>query len=350
MYVYGLCLLFDFATKNLHLAIILYHLVDKCDLRILSISSPEASLFIGCVYVLLQSKQNGSKRGFESDESSKKKKSKSSKKHAIHSPSHSSSSKEPHKETNKNKKMPQMITDAVNGQHHICGDSKVHRINAWVRSVDTSYVPSEPGSCVSHAESDELNHNVDEFSAKHPYCRPAKVQNAAGLLSTQQCNRTGSCNKYNDNTRILSKPLSQHSHKGSFSGDVNAHVHVPVRNNVLKSPMQSSKTAAVNSAVHTPFSPLSHHPTVLGFNSDKTDTGQKLPSAVGYQAQLAEDMQLDSQGSLHSFENDNYQAQHEEKQFTDNEIAMEIDNYEELEDQIKLEVSTYQQLVDCISA
>ena len=41
MYVYGLCLLFDFATKNLHFATIFYHLVDKCDLRILLISSPE---------------------------------------------------------------------------------------------------------------------------------------------------------------------------------------------------------------------------------------------------------------------------------------------------------------------
>ena len=40
MYVYGLCLLFDFATKNLHFATIFYHLVDKCDLRILLILSP----------------------------------------------------------------------------------------------------------------------------------------------------------------------------------------------------------------------------------------------------------------------------------------------------------------------
>ena len=43
MYVYGLFLLFDFATKNLHLATIFYHLVDKCDLRILLISSPAMS-------------------------------------------------------------------------------------------------------------------------------------------------------------------------------------------------------------------------------------------------------------------------------------------------------------------
>ena len=43
MYVYGLCPLFDFATKNLHFATIFYHLVDKCDLRILLISSPEVA-------------------------------------------------------------------------------------------------------------------------------------------------------------------------------------------------------------------------------------------------------------------------------------------------------------------
>ena len=302
--------------------------------------------------MFLQSKQSGSKRGLESDGSShcEKRKSKSSKKHKVHSPAHSSSSKEPHKETNKNNKMPQMTTDAVNGQH-ICGDSKVHRINAWVRAVDTSYAPSEPGSYASHAESDELNHNVGEFPTKHPYCSSAQEQNTSELVSTQKCNRTGSRKKYNDNMRIISKPLSQQSHKGPFSGDVNT--HIPVRNSVLKSPKQSSKTAVVNSTVHTPFSPLSHHPTVLGINSDKTGTGQKLLSAAAYQPQLEEDMQLDNQVSLRSFQNDNYEAQNEKTQFPDdNEVAMEIDNHEELEDQIKLEVRTYmhQWLVDSISA
>ena len=33
MYVYGLCLLFDFATKNLHLATLFYHLVAKWQLN-----------------------------------------------------------------------------------------------------------------------------------------------------------------------------------------------------------------------------------------------------------------------------------------------------------------------------
>lgn len=283
------------------------------------------------------SKQSGSKRGFESDGCSKKKKSKSSKKHKVQSPAHSStcSSKGTHEETNKNNKMPQMATDAVNGHHHICNDSKIHRINAWVRSVDTSYTPSEPGSCVN----EELNHNVAKIPKKHPYCSPAQVQNSTGPVSTQQCKRTGCSNKYNDNMRIPSKPLSQHSHKGSFSGDVDT--HAPVKNNVLKTLKQNTKTAAaVNSTVHTPFSPLSHHPTVLGINSDKTDTGQKLPgTATAYQAQLEEDMQLDCQVSLHSFENRNYEAQHETAQFPDNnEIAMEIDNYEELQEQIKLEL------------
>ena len=37
------CVLFDFATKNLHLATIFCHLVDKCDLRKLLISSPAQS-------------------------------------------------------------------------------------------------------------------------------------------------------------------------------------------------------------------------------------------------------------------------------------------------------------------
>lgn len=312
------------------------------------------------VCVFLQSKRSVSKRGFESDGSStKKKKSKSSKKHKVYSPEHSSSSKEPqpHKDTNKNNKMPQMTTDVVNvnGQHHICSNSKVHRINAWVNSVDTSYAPSEQGSCVSanvpssHAGSDEFNHNVGEFPTKNPYCKPAQVQNTTGRVSTQQCNRTVSSDKCNDNVRILSAPLSQHNQKGSFSGDVN--IHVPVRNNVSKNLKQSSKTPAVNSTVHTPFSPLSHYPTVLGINSDKTDTGQKLPSAAAYQAQVEEDMQLDSQVSLQSFVNDNFEAQHETTQLSDNnDIAMEIDNYEELQDQIKLEVRTYQWLVDSISA
>ena len=39
------CVLFDFATKNLHLATIFCHLVDKCDLRILLISSPAYRCF-----------------------------------------------------------------------------------------------------------------------------------------------------------------------------------------------------------------------------------------------------------------------------------------------------------------
>lgn len=293
------------------------------------------------VCMLLQSKQTGSKRSFESDGSSKKKKSKSSKKHKVHSPAHSSSSKEPqpYKETKRNNKMPQMSTDDVNGQHYISGDSKVHRINAWVSSVDTSYVPSEQGSYVSHAESDELNHSVVEFPTMHPYCRPAHVQNTSGLASTQQCNRTGSSGKCNDNARNRSGPLSQHNQKGSFSGDV--HRHVPIRNNVSKNLKQSSKTAAANSTVHTPFSPLSHHPTVLGVNSDKTDNGQKVPSATAYQAQVEENMQFDCQVSWHRFENEKYENQHEKTQLSDNnEIAMEIDNYEELEDQIKLEVRT----------
>ena len=42
------CVLFDFATKNLHLATIFCHLVDKCDLRKLLISSPAMDNVLLC--------------------------------------------------------------------------------------------------------------------------------------------------------------------------------------------------------------------------------------------------------------------------------------------------------------
>lgn len=242
-----------------------------------------------------------------------------------------------------------MTTGTVNanGQQNMTSNSKVHRINAWVNSVDTSYTPSEQGSCVSarapssHAGSDELNQGVGTFlPTKNLYSKPTHEQNTTGYTSTQPLNRRKvNSDKYNNNTRIHSGHLPQHNQKGSFSGTVS----VPVRNNVSKSLKQNSKTPAGNSTVHTPFSPLSHRPTVLGMNSDKNDAGQRLPSVTAYQGQIEEDMQLDSQVSFHSFGNDDRQAEeHEKTQLSDNnDIAMEIDNYEELEDQIKLEVSSY---------
>ena len=246
--------------------------------------------------------------------------------------------------------MPQMTTGVINanGQNHLCSNSKVHRISEWVNAVDT-YAPSEQGSCVSanipssHAGSDEFNQSFSDLPTKNPYGGPVHQQSATECALTQQYNRKRVKNdKHGNNVRIHSEQLSQHNKKHSYSGDVS----VPTNNNVSKNSKQSSKTPSSSSTVHTPFSPLSHHPTVLGINSDKTDTGQTLPSASAYQAQVEEDMQLDSQVSFNSFVNDNYEAQHDKAELADSiDIAMEIDNYEELEDQIKLEVRTYTVLI-----
>ncbi|XP_078350635.1 uncharacterized protein LOC144635377 isoform X2 [Oculina patagonica] len=321
----------------------------------------------------VQSKGSTSKRGSESDgPAAKKKKSKSSEKRKMPNPGHSSTSKDsqPQKNANQINKMPHVTTGVVNanGQNQACSNSKVHRISAWVNSVDTSYAPSEQGSCVSaniagsHAGSDELNLSFEDFPTKGPYFRPAHEQSTTERALTQQSNRKRVRNdKCGSNQRIHSGWSSQHNKKDSISGNVS----IPVNNNVSKNSKQTSKAPSASSTVHTPFSPLSHHPTVLGRNSDKTDTGQKLlsPSASlncasdgvptlthswykptvsdlsAYQAQVEEDMQLDSQGSFNSFVNDNYVARHEKAELADStDMAMEIDNYEELEDQIKLEL------------
>lgn len=250
--------------------------------------------------------------------------------------------------------MPQMVTGVVNanGQNHICSNSKAYRISEWVNSVDTSYAPSEQGSCASanvahsHVGSDEFNQSFGEFPTTKPYCRPTYEQSTTEHALTRPHSRKRVKNQvYDNNVRTHSGQLPQLNQKDSFSRDLS----ITANNNVSKNSKQSNKTPSSSSTLHTPFSPLSHHPTVLGVNSDKTDTGQKLPNTSAYQE---EDMQLDSQVSFNSLVTDNYQAQYEEPQLDNStDIAMEIDNYEEFENQIKLEVRLhmYQYISLCIS-
>ncbi|KAL9958438.1 hypothetical protein ACROYT_G035450 [Oculina patagonica] len=306
------------------------------------------------------SKGSTSKRGSESDGPAvKNKKAKLSEKRKMPSPGHSSTSKDspPHKNANQINKMPQMTTGVVNtklnGQNQVHSHSKVHRISAWVNSVDTSYAPSKQGSCVSaniagsHAGSDEFNLSFEDFPTKGPYFRPTHEQSTTEHALTQRRNRKRVRNdKCGSNQRIHSWQFSQHNKKDSFSGSVS----IPVNNNVSKNSKQTTKAPSASSTVHTPFSPLSHHPTILGRNSVKTDTGQKLlsPSASlncvsdgvptptrswykptvsdlsAYQAQVEEDMQLHSQGSFNSFVNDNnYVARHKKAELAD-EIKLEL--------------------------
>lgn len=236
-----------------------------------------------------------------------------------------------------------MATGVVNanGQNHICSNSKAYRISEWVNSVDTSYAPSEQGSCISanvprsHAGSDEFNQSFGDFPTTNPYCRAVNEQSTTERALTRPHSRKRVKNQVRDNNvRIHSGQLPQLNQKDSYSHDVS----ITANNNVSKNSKQVNKTASSSSTVHTPFSPLSHHPTVLGVNSDKTDTGQKLQASTS--AYQEEDMQLDSQVSFNSLVTDNYQAQQTELD-NSTDIAMEIDNYEEFENQIKLEVRLY---------
>ena len=294
-------------------------------------------------FLFLQSKESTLKRGIEEDGSSvtskkKKKKKSKSKKHKICSPGQSDNSQlslsHSSQNPNKTNKMPQMATGAVNanGPRQMCSNSKVHRISAWVDSVDTSYAPSEQGTCVSspahssHETSVEFFNHVGDFLFP-----PTQGQNETKSRPPKHLNkRSVNKDKSNNNVKTRSEHPSPLNKKGSPYGTGKS----------VTEGKQSSKpqTGSGTGNLHTPFSPLSRQPTLLGANSDKTDNRQKLPGATAYQAQSLEDMQLDSQPSFHGLVGDNCDVPTRTQIGDDSESAMDIDNYEELEEQIKLEV------------
>lgn len=284
--------------------------------------------FVVCT-MFLQSKEGVLKRGAKDDESSctsSKKKTKKSKhkKHKPGPPSAQSNSQvsQGHQIPNqqKNNKMPQVMTTAVNanGQKHLCSTSKVRLISAWVDSVDHAYAPSEQGTCISspthsHAES-------AAFFSMPDSQEPSVVM---GSQAKKNNTRDVSCKHH-------PSPLSQ---KGSLSAAVSATVG-----------KQSSKGETLRNAAGNlckPVSPLPPHVSGAAVNTDRTNTTQEImlnPTTV-HQSQYTEDMQLDSQQSFHSYANDHFNVGYERTQFgDDSEMAMDIDNYEELEDQIRQEV------------
>lgn len=279
--------------------------------------------------MFLQSKEGVLKRGAKDDESSctsSKKKTKKSKhkKHKPGPPSAQSNSQvsQGHQIPNqqKNNKMPQMMTTAVNanGQKHLCSTSKVHLISAWVDSVDHAYAPSEQGTCISspthsHAESTAFFSMPDSQEPSEIMGSQAKKNNTRDV-----------------STKYHPSPLSQ---KGSLSAAVSA-----------TAGKQSSKGESFRNAAGNlckPVSPSSPHVSGAAVNTDRTNATQGItlnPTTV-HQPQSTEDMQLDSQQSFHSYANDHFNVGYERTQFgDDNEMAMDIDNYEELEDQIRQEV------------
>lgn len=299
-------------------------------------------------FVLQQSKGSVSKKEFGSDGSSARKKNKKSKKQKIPDPGYSVSEKlsSPTGDSGQDNEIPisKMTEAALNStcQEQICSNSKACRISAWVNSVDTTYTPSEQGSCVSvpclqsgYAESDEVS--VGDFPLKKFYRRPTNEQNFSGNATGKLLKKNNANNdKINNSTRLDSRSMWHPYKKGYIPSGNNVRLH----NGISRNSKQGTQSPASFSAVHTPFSQLSRHPTVLGTNSDKTDSCQKLPgSHVAYQTQSEEEMQLDSQMSFNSYGNVGYEAETSQpQQFDSNDDAMEIDNYEELKDQIRAEV------------
>lgn len=228
-----------------------------------------------------------------------------------------------------------MPTGAVstNGQRQLCSNSKVRRISEWVDSVDHSYEPSEQGTCISSPTHSSHGGNVDFFNSVGDFLFPSpQEQNRTLSRPVKQLNkRSADDGKCNNNVTTNSKHPSPLSQKGSLSTSDNGR-----RGKHAEETKTNSMEGHGN--LHTPFSPLSNQPTQLGENSDKSDTGLKLPSAAAYQTQSMEDMQLDSQLSFNGLENNHFDSQETAQLHNSSEMAMEIDNYEQLEDQIRLEV------------
>ena len=282
----------------------------------------------------LQSTGGVLKRGVEDGESStsskKKKKSKNKKHKKSPGKSNDSHISPEHSSPNSHNKMPQMRTSAVNtnGQKLLCSNTKVRRISAWVDSVDHSYTPSEQGTCVSSP-----THSLDASNDFFPFTPLREPSETNSRPAKQPNKRDVYTDKSNNNMNNHSRHPSSFSQKGSIASDISATGE--------KKREKRKNSSSTSGNHHAPFTPLSPRSSVTGVNSAKTNPRQELPNAAtAYPAQSIEAMQLDSQLPLEDFVNNHNNVGQDRTQFADDsEIAMEIDNYEELADQIKLEVS-----------
>lgn len=285
------------------------------------------------VDLLLHSTGGVLKRGVEDGESStsskKKKKSKNKKRKKSPGKSNDSHISPEHSSPNSHNKMPQMRTSAVNtnGQKLLCTNTKVRRISAWVDSVDHSYTPSEQGTCVSSP-----THSLDASNDFFPFTPSREPSETNSRPAKQLHKRDVYTDKSNNNMNNHSRHPSSFSQKGSIASDISATGE--------KKSEKRKNSSSTSGNHHAPFTPLSPQSSVTGVNSAKTNPRQELPNAAtAYPAQSIEAMQLDSQLPLEDFVNNHNNVGQDRTQFADDsEIAMEIDNYEELADQIKLEL------------
>ena len=318
-------------------------------------------VFSACVS--LQVSKRLTKRSAQDDGSvSSAKKTKSSKKHKLKnkvSPSKSDTSKGSKSssihssKTNFHSKPPPAMKACVvdaNDQFHLVSNSKVSRISAWVDSVDNSYAPSEQGSCgntvlpLSPEDSSEPFHCAEDVSIPEKCERSEASVTANSRQSTNLVNKehgTGGVDTEKNNVsppvKSLFKKHGKHLH--STREDSQKDILMGFQQNSTGSGQTAGSSAQ---GVPTRFSPTSPS-SFRGQNLVKPDFNQHFPPSLVnsvFQSQVSEDEQMDSQGFSVGLEKEGKEVHPDRTKLTgDKEMAMDIDNYEELEDQIKLEVS-----------
>lgn len=283
------------------------------------------------------SQESTKKRAIEADESStcsRKKKRSKSKRHKIHSPGNSghgqSSDSHQSGQPNKIDKMPETPT---NGQSRFCGgNSKVRRISEWVDSVDHSYEPSEQGTCITSPAHSSHSENPDFFGYADDFAFPSnQKQNQKRLKPAKKLNNKSiNSEKRNNNVKTQRANASPLGCKGSLMNDSGATSGKQI--NTAKNVTSSG------SNFHTPFSSLSDERTPVRESFNKRDTGQKSATMMTCNRQSTEGMQLDNPSSFHGHENGHFDNANRKLVPEENEMAMDVDNYEELEDQIRVEL------------
>lgn len=208
-----------------------------------------------------------------------------------------------------------------------CSNLKVRRISEWVDSVDHSYEPSEQGTCITSPARSIESENFEFFSFDADFLLPSdQKQNQRRQPHTKQpVNRSRKGAKGSINFKPNTVNPSPPGHKNSFTNGASA------------STREQKNDCRTN--FHTPFSPSLDESTSAEGNSNKRDTGQKVAREMEYQKQSTEGIQLGSQNSYHCHDNNHYDNQNVEHVSVEDDMAMEIDNCEELEVQIRAEVN-----------
>lgn len=220
-------------------------------------------------------------------------------------------------------KVNQVAQTSTNGGGR-CSSLKVRRISEWVDSVDHSYEPSEQGTCISSPAHSIGSENFEIFSFDGDFLLPPdQKQNQRRQQPTKQPvnrSRKGGKGSINFKTNMVNRTPPGHSLTNGASANTREQKN-DTRNNF-----------------HTPFSPSLDEPTSAEGNSNKSDTGQKGARDMEYQKQFTEGILLGTQNSYHCHGDKHFDNQNVEHVPVEDDMAMEIDNYEELEGRIRAEV------------